>query len=199
MSDEKHTESIIGKTKKKPVRVTEATQVVNLFTEVVQEVHKRRAEMLGGPRQAEHPFWMNAGRMMQLPTDFYVTGVLNQEMFLRLHGEALAEMASGQQVVVRMPKNLPRLFTTADAISYLEGIAVEVEKHRNVCDVFVPQDEMTGVQKQFAEFRKYLMTVGRGLQAPKDLWAVGLIDGVAFQAMHQRGLNTLAARVVGVT
>ena len=200
MGESEYKEKIVGKQEEEPTpRVVTPEEVVNLFDERVAEVKQLRTEVQLLQKR-EHPFWMSVGRMLQLPTDFYATGMLREEAFLTLHRKGLEEMSNdGRIIAMKMPKNMPSIHTTPEALKYLEGLSSEARQLRDACDVFVPESGMTRVQYQVQHFRKYLMTLGRAAQATKDMFLVGLIDADAYVAIDRRNMSTLAARVVGVT
>lgn len=96
-------------------------------------------------------------------------------------------------------KEPPPVRTKDEAIHYLQNAIEMLKQRRHACNVIVPGDTVATVKAQKAADRRFLIHIGRCMEAASLLCAVGLIDVIAFDKFHQEALNTMAPTIVGVT
>lgn len=95
-------------------------------------------------------------------------------------------------------EQLPPLVKTKDeAINYLQQTLAQLETRRAECNVKIPHDRELERKVQLKAYHKYLVNLGRCLEAPGIFLSVGLLDANGYREFYSRAMSTMMASVTG--
>lgn len=82
-------------------------------------------------------------------------------------------------------------------MGYLEKALALLEQRRSECNVRIPHDKELEAKVQKKTFQKYMLHLGRCLEAPGIFYSVGLLDEVGYEQFYTRAMATMHATITG--
>ncbi len=108
-----------------------------------------------------------------------------QESFMSSAGVAIAKSM------------LPRRLTPDELTRKIDGLCEAVVRHREMCDVQIPDDPVTTVEQQIRSYRRWNAYYGQAIGTLISYRQASKIEDLAFALMKAKVQATLASRVVG--